>query len=130
MEYYGKIISLTCLISVLFSIVILSLNTPVYEFYIDDFEENSDEYSFSLILDGNMPRQFILDSYVGGELVRTTSINFKEKIIFPATISKAILNEGQNKIHFEIYSSESLSKNYGSKEKPYTLHKWVNYEKN
>ena len=129
MNYYGKIISLICLASILILILLINLSYPVYEFYIDDFEKSPDDYSFNLVLDGDAPEEFTLDFYVNEELIRTTKINFSERKLFPIVVSNAILQEGANKIQFELYSQDTNNKFFGSEEKPYTIYKQVNYEK-
>jgi outer membrane usher protein FimD/PapC len=129
MKYYGKIISLICLASVLILILLTNLTYPVYEFYIDDFEKSPEDYSFNLVLDGDAPEEFTLDFYVNEEIIRTTKINFSQKKLFPIVVSKAILQEGINKIQFKIYSQNVNEKFFGSEEKPYTIYKQVNYEK-
>ena len=66
---------------------------------------------------------------LNGKKVRTTTINFSQKKIFPLTISKESLNNGKNELSFKLYTNEISDKHFGSDQKPYTLHKVIYNER-
>jgi len=130
MSYYDKVIVLSCLISLLIAGSLILFNYPTYEFYIDNFQENDDSYSFNLVLDGEIPNNFAVNTYVNNHFVRKDQVDFIGRRVFPGVIFKKSLDQGENKIIFKIYSEEMSNEFFGSVAKPYEIYKVVNYEKN
>lgn len=125
---YVRIMILACFISLIAAFSLLLIKYPTYEFYIENFREDSDAYLFDLTIDGTAPSEFVMNTYVNDELVRKDSILFTTKKVFSAQILKETLPSEKSKILFELYSESMKAGNFGSKQKPYSIYKWVDYE--
>ena len=129
MNFYEKIIIGFCIISILTVIIMTSIKYPIYEIYISDFYENETHFVFDISMKSDVEIDIYHDVYINGEYFVSGHYSGTKQHNFVFSAYKNKFKESQNKVEFRFYGTSENAKFFGSKEKPYTLHKWVTYEK-